>query len=305
VSDSDELAVPIEEPAVTEPELPVVGAPDSPAPIHVQLLGAYQIRVHGAPIRTGLFSTARELLAFYLLHPLGASADTAIETLWPDTPARGADERFRNALKNLRGTLQGATGLADVVVLHRDGEIYRIDPTMLDTDLWHFQAALRAARAAPPEARVAALHDAIDHCHGHLLDGYAYDWIEPIREDLRRRALDAISELAEHHAASGDTAVTLDLVERAIQLDPYAETFYRHSMRVHMDEGRPDAANRLFAQLTKGLRELEVEPSDETCQILDSATSAGATKRSAHPADVPGSSNGQRERATVVRAGEV
>ena len=272
VSDPDELT-PLQdgEPAIID----VAPAPDSPAassaPIYVQLLGAYQIRVHGTPIRTGLFRTARELLAFYLLHPHGASPDTAVETLWPDTPARGAGERFRNAFKNLHRTLEEATGIKDPIVLRRDGEPYRIDPALLDTDLWHFQAGLRNAKSGPPEGRIAALHDALDQCRGPLLAGYTYEWVEPIREELRRHALDAVTQLVAHHTATGDTATTIELLEGAIQLDPYAEHFYADAMRIHADAGRHDAARRLFAQLESRLSELEVEPSIETRQLLDAA----------------------------------
>ncbi len=272
VSDPDELTPSQDGDPENTASAPVPESPaSSPAPIYVQLLGPYQVSVHGAPVRTGLFRTARELLAFYLLHPHGASPETAVETLWPDTPARGAGERFRNAFKNLHRTLEEATGIKDPVVLRREGEPYRIDPSLLDSDLWHFQAGLRNAKSGPPEGRVAALHDALDHCQGPLLAGYTYEWVEPIREELRRHALDAITQLVAHYTATGDTATTIDLLERAIQLDPYAEHFYADAMRLHVDAGRHDAAKRLLGQLESRLSELEVEPSAETRQVLDPA----------------------------------
>lgn len=104
-----------------------------------------------------------------------------------------------------------------------------------------------------------------------MLAGYTYEWIEPIREEIRRHALDAITELVAHYTATGDSATTIELLERAIQLDPYAEHFYAGAMRIDVEEGRHDAARRLFAQLEGRLSELEVEPSPETRQVLDSA----------------------------------
>ena len=44
-----------------------------------------------------------------------------------------------------------------------------------------------------------ALRAAVDAYCGDLASGADYLWIEPAREDLRRRALDALVRLAESH----------------------------------------------------------------------------------------------------------
>ena len=62
---------------------------ESPS-VNVQLLGTYRIDVNGTEIRAGLRAKARELLAFYLLHPAGTTLDAAVEALWPEAdPGRG------------------------------------------------------------------------------------------------------------------------------------------------------------------------------------------------------------------------
>ena len=82
-------------------------------PVAVQLLGAYKIEVEGTEIRSGLRAKAKELLAFYLLHPEGASLDDCIEALWPEADRKRGSEWFWTALGNLRTKLRQATGQKD------------------------------------------------------------------------------------------------------------------------------------------------------------------------------------------------
>ncbi len=86
------------------------------APIQVRLLGPYTIEAWGEPVATGLRSSARELLAWYLLHPQGARAEAAIEAIWPDVPLDKGPQRFWTALRepsvSAAGTLRGAASRA-------------------------------------------------------------------------------------------------------------------------------------------------------------------------------------------------
>src|SRR5439155_5433511 len=96
--------------------------------ISVRMLGPFAVEVSGGEeVRGGLRTKARELLAFYLLHPEGASLDAAVEALWPEAdPGRGS-ERFWTALGNLRSRLRAASGDRDLKVVDRSGDTYRIE----------------------------------------------------------------------------------------------------------------------------------------------------------------------------------
>ena len=76
-------------------------------PIRVQLLGNGPMRiwVHDVEITTGLRDSARQLLAWFLLHPEGRTIDTAVTALWPDTPPERVSQRFWTALGSLRSRL--------------------------------------------------------------------------------------------------------------------------------------------------------------------------------------------------------
>jgi hypothetical protein len=67
-------------------------------PIQVEVLGPRRIVAFGEVIESGLRSSAYELLAWYLLRPDGASAESAIEALWPNESAQRGRERFWTAL---------------------------------------------------------------------------------------------------------------------------------------------------------------------------------------------------------------
>ena len=76
--------------------------------------------------------------------------------MWPDTELGRERERFWTALGNLRSMLRKATGASELKAIERDGDRYRVDPTVFAVDLWRFQQALAAARHAQLDPAVAA-----------------------------------------------------------------------------------------------------------------------------------------------------
>jgi hypothetical protein len=107
--------------------------------IEVRLFGVYTIEVAGEEIRTGLRSKARELLAFLLLHPSGASAEACVDAVWPNADLARGLEGFRTSVGNLRKAFRNATGDPKANVLARVGEHYRVDAELFDCDVWRFR----------------------------------------------------------------------------------------------------------------------------------------------------------------------
>jgi hypothetical protein len=155
-----------------------VGPASAEALVQVRLLGPYSIQTATGELRTGLRASARELLAYYLLHPEGASLEQAVEAMWPDTDLGRERERFWTALGNLRSMLRKATGVAELKAIQRDGLRYRVDQELFAVNLWRFQAALAAARRADLDpAVVAALTQAGEAYGGDLLESTPYGWV--------------------------------------------------------------------------------------------------------------------------------
>ena len=113
---------------------------------------------------------------------------------------------------------------------------YRLDPTLISTDLQAFSDALDQARHAAPQARLAACRTAVALYRGPLADGTGYDWAEPYAESARRRALDAWTAIAEilqpHHP---DQA--LSAPETALGHGPLHEYLYVRIMRLQAAAG--------------------------------------------------------------------
>ncbi|HEX2273781.1 MAG TPA: BTAD domain-containing putative transcriptional regulator [Acidimicrobiales bacterium] len=263
-------------PEAADEPFPVL-ATSAPPPIEVRLLGAYQIEANGKEIRSGLRAKARELLAFYLLHPEGTTLDAATEALWPEAdPGRGS-EWFWTALGNLRTTLRRATGIQQLRIIERDSDRYRVEP-VFGVDLWEFQAALPKGTGANPgdPEWAAALENAANLYGGELLAGVDWAWVEVPRDDLRRRAVDVLVSLAATRLVAGDVRSALDVLSRAVEIDPVAEQLYRRIMRLHARQSRPDEVAATFRRLEARLGELDLEPTPESRQLVEELCGAPA-----------------------------
>jgi DNA-binding SARP family transcriptional activator len=249
------------------PDLPDLAA-TSPRPIEVSLLGRGRISAHGQEITSRLRGSAKELLTWYLLRPDGAPAEAAIDALWPDVPPERGPERFWNALGNLRSRLRDPHGGSEVEVLAKAGDHYRPQAKLLAVDLWEFQQALgQAAHAQSDDVAREALERAVSLYRGPFVDGADYLWVEPIREDLHRRALDAHLRLAELHAQADHREVAIEVLEHTIEVDPICEEAYRRLIALQARLDRTDAAQRTWRLLQGRLAELDLEPEPITVAL--------------------------------------
>lgn len=236
-------------------------------PVMVQVLGHLHIAVAGEPVTTGLRTRARALFVWFLLRPEGASSEEAVEALWPDTPPDRVRRQFWRSFSDLRARLRVPSGDA-LEVFIKSGEHYRPSVSEIACDLWTFQAALTEAThaEADDEARV-ALRRAVEVYRADLLLGTDYPWVEPIRQDLHRRALDALLRLAELEDSARRPDAASDLLERAIGIDRYAEEPYRRLMTLQAACGRLDAVSATWQLLQSRLSDLDLDVEDATAGL--------------------------------------
>ena len=218
-------------------------------------------------INAGLRGSARELLAWYLLHPEGRTIDMAVTALWPDTPPEKVSPRFWTALGNLRTRLANPDKTKPAVLSKTAGG-YHPHPGAFEVDLWAFQAALqRGAAAADDATKIGALRIAIDTYRGPFAPDADYPWADPLREELHRTALDAHVAYADLVTGLGGRDQAIATLERARQLDPYAEDIYRRLMSLHHDVGRKESALLLWKQLNRRLADIDADPDPETTRL--------------------------------------
>jgi DNA-binding SARP family transcriptional activator len=294
----DEVSLPIsgedhydEEPAATAIPLaqqwPAVApaAEDIPRAITVHLFGPYGITAYGQPVETGLRRRSKMLLAWFMLRPNGATPEEAVDALWPETSPEDTHKVFWRALGELRSRLSD-TERESIEVLSRIGEHYVPAAADIQCDLWTFQNALvEAARATDDEGASSALRRATDAYTGDLLVGSDYPWVEPIRRDLHRRCLDALLRLAEIEEQSGHPDSAEAILERAIDLDLYAEEPYRRLMSLHAVRNRPGSVTTTWQLLNGRLGDLDLEVEETTSHLFHSLTRADTNVASIrHPA---------------------
>ena len=100
------------------------------------------------------------------------------------------------------------------------GEQYQPTAAEIACDLWEFQHALiDAARANNDGDAREALRRAVDTYRGDLLEGSVYPWVESVRHDLHRRALDAHLRLAQYEENAGHNDAAVEVLEQAINFD--------------------------------------------------------------------------------------
>jgi len=249
------------------PDPPPAGQLGADTPVRVAALGPLTITVCGRTISRGLRSLAKELLVYYLLRPEGATIEQAVDHLWPDTDPKLVHRHFWTAAANLRTRLRETTD-AESKVLDQAGEVYRLDPTVVSADLWDFQAALGgAARTGDDTAAAQALRRAVDAYRGDLAEGAGWIWAEAPREDLHRRAIDAHLRLAELEESLANSAAAVAVLERATELDRYAEEPHRRLMLLQAHQGRTDAVKATWRALQRRLVEIDLDPDPATARL--------------------------------------
>ena len=242
------------------------------APIVVRCFGPHEIVVGSEVVAKGLRATGKELLAWFVLRPEGASIDAAVEACWPDTEPSQVHRTFWRAGASLR-TKVGALADPPTKLVVQVGSAYRLDAGAIDCDLWQFQAALgEAAQAEDDDAACAALRRAVALYRGPFLDADDYRWVEPVREDLHRRALDAHLRLAELEERHGALDASEEALRGAIGMDDCAEEPYRRLMVLQASRGRLDAVAATWRVLQRTLAAIDVDPEPATARLYRSLT---------------------------------
>lgn len=265
-------------------------APDHlprPAPLHLAVLG--RLHLHDTTIDTGANAGAgiasergdligamaprqREVLVYLALHRDGARREALAAALWPEAPAERPYNSLHATLSQMRRALAKATGGAvRELIVHSDGH-YRLDPALLDVDLWRLRDTLTAThnagstRNAGPD-RIAALRR-IPRLYGaDLAPDTDADWLTGPREALRRDVLDAIATLVQ--LDGDDPQEVLTWLEHSRTLDPYNEALYRDIMRTQARLAQHGSISRTMAVLKSALLDIDRQPDPETQQLAD------------------------------------
>lgn len=209
-----------------------------------------------------------ELILVLAMHPDGVHSDQILDTLWGEyTGSAQPRSSLHATLNRLRTSLSKAADdpSSSRIVLHEDSR-YRLDPELVDVDLWPLLDALSHARSADPDIQHRARRQVAATYTARLADGLTTDWIDTPRETLHRDATDAIAALS-HAQADIDPAGALELAELVRAHDPYNEPIYQHIMRLQARLGRREAVLGTLNLLATRLAELDAQPTADTVRL--------------------------------------
>ena len=174
--------------------------------------------------------------------------------LWPESSAALA----RHSLDQTIYAIRNALG-ADLILC--TGRELRLNPELLDADVWEFEDAILAGDWAR----------AVEHYKGPLLEGIHLainseleSWIDANRTRLRREYENAIELLADLSAAAGDHSQSVRWWSRLATSDPLSPRIAKQLMAALATAGdRAGAVKhaRLYQALVR--QELEMEPDSE------------------------------------------
>jgi DNA-binding SARP family transcriptional activator len=264
------------------PRRPAMAPSKGTAPtrtMHIRLFGGFKIFIDGkeCALADSRKEETREFIALLAAHRDGLRGEEIAEKMQlADDPdeAKGEIENLRRAARRV---FRGATGKKEVAFVALRGQVHRLDPQYISTDVAAFTDALKQATTADsPYARAEALQHATDVYAGPLCDGADYLWAHGLRTALHRRALDALMLLAEHTVQhSADPEPALALLNQAADLDPENERVYRRIIQLQLALGRDDAAHRTLGLLTERLAGIDAEPEPATLALLHESRQPG------------------------------
>jgi LuxR family maltose regulon positive regulatory protein len=250
---------------IDERQSRLLSASGTATPPRLYVFGPPRLEIDGKPLPASAWRAQRafQMLVFLVLHPRGATRDELLEQFWPGRQLAAGRRNFHPTLSYIRSVLPRAS----VPALLREADSYRLNPEYpMTCDLWDFNAARDAARAAQNEdEKRAAMEQATTLAEAPLLEGTYGDWARDASAQVRDRVEALRLELGQLHLKAGDPQQALGHLRAAAELD-----LYRESTRVGVIEclvrlGNRRAAVVEFDRLRGLLRaELSVDPLPET-----------------------------------------
>jgi LuxR family transcriptional regulator, maltose regulon positive regulatory protein len=240
-----------------------------PWPIRVYTLGRFEIQLDGMPLRFGGKAQRKPLELLKAVIALGASevaVDKIIDMLWPDPVSGDGQKTFDITVHRLRKLL-GCDAAVEVsdrrVSLNR--HVVWVDAWALDRTL---ESLVPAATTVLPRIDLleAAAPQVLNLYRGLFLAGdVEARWQIAARNRLTGRFHRFVLRLGEHWELGRQWTRAAELYQRAIELDPLAESFYRRQMICMQAEDRRAEALEVFRRCRQILSvTLGISPAQET-----------------------------------------
>ena len=238
--------------------------PQSPQ-LEVRAFGTAKVSVGGKLVTRSDWDSvnAKELFLFLLAYPQGLRKEQIFSALWPEMPPAQANGIFHSTAYRIR------RALSPTILVYENG-LYRVNPANTWSDVEQFTHLISQAHNAPTDAeRIRLYRDAIALYQSDYFEDSYSDWCIPLRDELQKKYLDALSALAEYYDQRGQTEA-IGLYQKILQRDPYREDIYRALMRLQAKSGDKTNALKTYQQCVRMLHnEMGVSPSRETRALYE------------------------------------
>ena len=228
----------------------------------IQALGKPQVRINGKVVTLSQWQTlsVRDLFFYFMLSSRPVTKDEIGETLWPGIDPAQLKLRFKNNLYRLR------RALGQDAILYENNLYFFNRHLDYEYDVEEFDTHLAQAKVAEKdEIKIVHLRAVAKLWHGPYVQDMDANWAWPERQRLEHACLEALRQLAELYAKSGDRESALQTCQRALEVNSCLEDFHRLAMRLHADRGDRLAVIWQYQACRTALQtELDVTPSEET-----------------------------------------
>ncbi|NRR33054.1 transcriptional regulator [Oxalobacteraceae bacterium] len=237
---------------------PPAGASESwPWPVRLHTFGNFELRLDGEPLRSQGKSKHRQLDVLKLIAahaPASVPMERAAALLWPDADGDSARKALETTLSRLRATIGAGSIVLEQGALSLAPQLCWCDSGALEQALPALQAQLQQAELA--EAPLLAAADRVVALYrGELLAGDSAPWLLARRELWRGKVARILSAAGRRLADTGRLAPAAQLLERALDADPYSKVLSANLMHILLDSGRYEeglAAYRRYRRMALG-----------------------------------------------------
>lgn len=234
--------------------------------IKLYTLGRFRAVINDKPLTFAGKAQKRPLELLKVLVALGGRDvpdDRVAEALWPEAEADAAGIALTTAIHRLRKLL------GDEVVVRGEGRL-TLDARYCWVDVWALDRTLVMLAEAYRESRLDAVRAATEK----LFDLYGGEflrneserpWVLSTRERVRSRLLRQLEATGQYLASAGHAAEAAVSYQKALEIEPLAESLYRNLISLHLEQNRHPEALLVYKRCRNMLAtHLGLAPSAET-----------------------------------------
>lgn len=253
--------------------------------LSLALLGQISITLDDQPLDRLPTKSAQALLIYLACRPEVHQRESLMTLLWPAKSSHLAQTNLRQTLYRLRHELPqlpARKGGGEVPLVRADRQTVQINPDgyyELDVSRFtHLVECLQSADQPITDLDFESLETAVSLYRADFLaDFYLPDsapfeeWVNSLRVNLRRQALEALEALAENALRVGEHETGELYARRQLQIDNLREVAYRQLMCLLAQNGRRAEALAQYEAYSQLLRqELDMAPSAELKALSES-----------------------------------